>query len=94
LPVLEPLSDGSYRSVVINPTISGARRRALLDNVRRGGSVPPQHAIPVRVIEYEIADRDGNGTGELICLITAAPRGAVLVSPAQRGESGGRCLWI
>jgi len=71
LPVLEPLPDGSYRSVVINPTISGARRRALLDKLRRGVSVPPEHAISVRVIEYEIPDRAGNGTGELLCLITS-----------------------
>ena len=71
LPVLEPLSDGSYRSVVINPTISGARRAALLARIRRGESVPEDSAMPVRVIEYEIPDREGNGTGELICVITS-----------------------
>lgn len=71
LPVLEPLSDGSYRSVVINPTISGARRAALLARIRRGESVPQDSAMPVRVIEYEIPDREGNGTGELICVITS-----------------------
>ncbi len=77
LAVIEPLSDGSYRSVVINPTISGARRGVLLDKVRRGVSVPREQAMPVRVIEYEIPDREGNGTGELICLITS------IVDPAQ-----------
>jgi hypothetical protein len=77
LPVIEPLSDGSYRSVVINPAISGARRRVLLDKVRRGVSVPREQAMPVRVIEYEIPDREGNGTGELLCLITSS------VDPAQ-----------
>ena len=71
LPVLEALSDGAYRSVVINPKISGARRAKLLDRIRRGESVPDEHAVPVRVVEYEIPDRDGNGTGELICLITS-----------------------
>jgi len=71
LPVIEPLSDGSYRSVAINPTISGARRIKLLDRVRRGESVPTEQAIPVRVVEYDIPDREGNGTGELVCLITS-----------------------
>lgn len=71
LPVIEPLSDGSYRSVVINPTISGARRVKLLDRIRRGEPVPTEQAIPVRVVEYDIPDRDGNGTGELVCLITS-----------------------
>jgi hypothetical protein len=32
---------------------------------------PEGQAIPVRVIEYEIPDREGNGTRELICLITS-----------------------
>jgi hypothetical protein len=71
LPVLQALADGSYRSVVINPKISGARRVKLLDRIRRGESVPAAQARPVRVVEYEISDRDGNGTGELICLITS-----------------------
>ena len=71
LPVIEPLPDGSYRSVVINPTIRGGRRVKLLARIRRGESVPKEEAIPVRVVEYEIPDREGNGTGELICLITS-----------------------
>jgi Insertion element 4 transposase N-terminal/Transposase DDE domain len=71
LPMVEPLSDGSYRSVVINPATSRARRARLLDRLRRGESVPHDQAIPVRVVEYEITDREGSGTGELICLITS-----------------------
>ena len=71
LPVIEPLPDGSYRSVVINPTIRGGRRVKLLARIRRGESVPKEEAIPVRVVEFEIPDREGNGTGELICLITS-----------------------
>lgn len=71
LPVIEPLPDGSYRSIVINPKITGARRTALIDQARRGHQIPGDHAIPVRVIEYDIPDREGNGTGELICLITS-----------------------
>lgn len=71
LPVIEPLPAGSYRSMVINPKITGARRTTLIDQVRRGHQIPEGDAIPVRVIEYEIPDREGNGTGELICLITS-----------------------
>jgi hypothetical protein len=71
LPVLDPLPDGSYRSIVINPKITGKRRETLLDHARRGHQIPEDQAIPVRVIEYEIPDREGNGTGELICLITS-----------------------
>ena len=69
--MVEPLSDGSYRSVVINPKISRARRGRLLERIRRGESVPTEQAVPVRVVEYEVPDREGNGTGELICLITS-----------------------
>lgn len=71
LPVIEALPDGSYRSMVINPKITGARRATLIDQTRRGHQIPADQAIPVRVIEYEIPDREGNGTGELICLITS-----------------------
>jgi hypothetical protein len=71
LPVVEPLPDGSYRSVVINPTISGARRVKLLNRIQRGESVSKEQAVTVRVVEYEIPDREGNGTGELLCLITS-----------------------
>lgn len=67
LPVIEPLPDGSYRSIVINPKITGARRAKLIDQVHRGQAIPEGWAIPVRVIEYEVPDREGNGTGELIC---------------------------
>ncbi|MCA1681621.1 MAG: IS4 family transposase [Actinobacteria bacterium] len=71
LPVIDPLPDGSYRSIVINPKIRDARRAQLIDQVRRGHDIPKDQAIPVRVVEYEIPDREGNGTGELICLITS-----------------------
>ncbi|MGH7383375.1 MAG: IS4 family transposase [Candidatus Methylomirabilales bacterium] len=71
LPVIQSLPDGSYRSLVINPKITGARRAKLIDQVRHGQTVPASAAIPVRVIEYEIPDREGNSTGELICLITS-----------------------
>jgi hypothetical protein len=71
LPVLEHLPDGSYRSMVINPHISGARRDRLIALATHGGRITPEKAVPVRVVEYDIPDREGNGTGELICLITS-----------------------
>lgn len=71
LPVIESLPDGSYRSIVINPNVTGTRRQKLIDQVRSGHPVPADAAIPIRVIEYDIPDREGNGTGELICLITS-----------------------
>jgi hypothetical protein len=93
LPVIEPLSDGSYRSIVVNPKITGTCRQKLIDQVRRGHQVPADAAIPVRVIEYDIPDREGNGTGELICLITSIldPREATAIELAtayhERWES-------
>ena len=56
---------------------TGARRRAAAPVrptgkgvTRRPASAGRRRADP-RVVEYEISDRDGNGTGELICLITS-----------------------
>jgi hypothetical protein len=93
LPVMEPLPDGSYRSILINPKITGARRQTLIDQARCGHQISPDAAMPVRVIEYEIPDREGNGTGELICLITSIldPAGATAIELAtayhERWES-------
>jgi hypothetical protein len=33
--------------------------------------VDPDQAVIVGVVEYDVPDREGNGTGELICLITS-----------------------
>jgi len=69
LPVLELLPDGSARSVLINPKIrSAVTRRALLDAARAGEVLDPAQARYVRVIEYDVPDRDGDD--ELIALIT------------------------
>ena len=69
VPVLEPLPDGSYRSVLIAPRITGRRRQALIE-AARGGDLDPGQARHVRVIEYEVPDREGNGKDELIALVT------------------------
>ena len=81
LPVIEILPDGSYSSVLINPKIRGAARQRLVEAARAGQDLHPEQAVGVRVIEYTVPDRDGDGTGELITLITTItdPR----VAPAQ-----------
>lgn len=71
LPVLRVLADGSYVSVVMDSAIRGGRRQRLLDAARDGAELDPEQAMIVRVVEYEVPDRVGNGTGELICLITS-----------------------
>jgi hypothetical protein len=70
LPVLELLPDGSYLSVVARPTLHGKARGELIAAARAGEHLDPGQAMRVRVIEYEIPDRDGDGSGELIALIT------------------------
>jgi hypothetical protein len=70
LPALEILPDGSYRSVLVNPKIGGKARQALIDASRAGEDLDEAKAVPVRVIEYEVPDRDGDSNGELIALIT------------------------
>ena len=68
LPVLELLPDGSYLSVVARPALHGKARDKLIAAARAGEYLDPAQAARVRVIEYEIPDRDGDG--ELIALIT------------------------
>ncbi len=71
LPVLELLPDGSYRSVLIRSQTRGPRQReALIEAARRGEDLDPDQARAVRVIEYDVPDRDGDGKGELIALVT------------------------
>jgi hypothetical protein len=70
LPVLELLPDGSYRSVLVNPEVTGKKREALIEDARRGGDLDQDKGRCVRVVEYEVPDRDGDGKGELIALVT------------------------
>jgi hypothetical protein len=77
LPVLELLSDGSYRSVLVSPKVKGKARQQLIEAARRGEDLDPGKARPVRVIEYEVPGRQGDGTGELIALI------ATITDPQQ-----------
>ena len=85
LPVLDLLPDGSCRSVLIGPKITGKARERLIEAARAGEDLDPGRARYVRVIEYEVPDRDGDGKGELIALITTItdPRQAPAVVLAQ-----------
>jgi len=72
LPVLEPLPDGSWRSVLISPRIGprSAARAELLAAAGRGEDLDEDKARYVRVIEYQVPDRAGNGKGERVILVT------------------------
>jgi hypothetical protein len=70
LPALELLPDGSYRSVLVSPQIKGPARQKLIEAARAGQDLDEDRARHVRVIEYEVPDRDGDGKDELIALIT------------------------
>ena len=92
LPVLELLPDGSYASVLVSPKIRGKARAALIEAARAGDDLDEDQARYVRVVEYEVPDRDGDGKGELIALITtitdpaAAPAAALAQAYHQRWE--------
>jgi hypothetical protein len=83
LPVVSVCSDGTFLTVLIKPEIRGARRERLRAAARAGLDLADPIAVPdafdhrgqpvvhlARVVEYDIPDREGNGTKELIVLIT------------------------
>jgi Insertion element 4 transposase N-terminal/Transposase DDE domain len=92
LPVLELLPDGSYLSVLVNPKIRGKARQALIEAARAGEDLEEDQARYVRVIEYTVPDRDGDGKGELVALVTtitevaAAPAAQLAEAYHQRWE--------
>jgi Insertion element 4 transposase N-terminal/Transposase DDE domain len=92
LPVLELLPDGSYFSMLVNPKIGGKARQALIGAARAGEDLEEDKARRVRVVEYEVPDRDGDGNGEVIALVTtitemtAAPAPLLAEAYHQRWE--------
>jgi hypothetical protein len=87
LPVVEVLADGTYLSMLTTKNIRATRRQKILAAARAGTLDDCPQAVDdrgrpvahiVRVIEYDIPDRDGNGTGELIVLLSSIldPRAA------------------
>ncbi len=89
---LEFFADGSYRSVVVNPKVKGKARDKLLDAARTGEDLDPGTARYVRVVEYEVPDREGDGKDEIIALITTivhfpdAPAGILARTYHERWE--------
>jgi hypothetical protein len=89
LPVLRVLPDGTYLSLVMDSRVRGARRDRILAAARAGADLTDHPdtldergwpvARLVRVIEYDVPDRAGNGTGELIVLLTT------ILDPADAG---------
>jgi hypothetical protein len=92
LPVLDLLPDGSYSSVLVNPKIGGKARQRLIEAARAGEDLETDQARRVRVIEYEVPDRKGDGKGEVIALVatitamTAAPAALLAEAYHQRWE--------
>ena len=70
LPLVRVLPDGTYASVLVNPKLRGARRHRIVAAAIAGEDIDPDDGYQVRVIEYDVPDRVGNGTGELIVLLT------------------------
>jgi hypothetical protein len=83
LPVVRVLDDGTYITVLIKPSIRGRRHERLLAAARAGADLSDINAVPdayderglpvihlARVVEYDVPDRAGNGTGELITLLS------------------------
>ena len=94
LPVLELLPDGSYRSVLLTPKITRAASRGRVVEAARGGeALDPARARRVRVVEYEIPDRDGKD--EVVTLVTSltdfreAPAASLAAAYHERWEHEG-----
>jgi hypothetical protein len=64
------LPDGTYTTVLIDPKIRGARRVRIIAAAKNGQDLDPDQAHLARVIEYDVPDREGNGSEELIVLLT------------------------
>ena len=68
LPLLRLEPDGSYLTVLINPTVRGKAREQLIAMAKAGKDLDPAKGRYARAVEYTVPDRDGDG--ELICLVT------------------------
>ena len=78
--------------MLVSPKITGKARDRLIQAAQAGQDLDPARARRVRVVEYEVPDRDGDGKGELIALITTitavtdAPAAALAEAYHQRWE--------
>lgn len=71
LPVAAELVDGSYLSAVFRRRLPPHHRQAIIESIKAGELVHSTQALVVRVVEYEIPDRIGDGKREVIRLITS-----------------------
>ena len=69
LPVVDVLDDGTYVAVLIDPKLRGRRRDRILAAARAGDDIGDDGHF-VRVVEYDVPDRVGNGSGEPVVLLT------------------------
>jgi Integrase core domain len=81
------LSETSYSSVLVSPKIRGKARQSLIEAARAGQDLDENQARRVRVVEYEVPDRDGDGKGKVIALVTTITEMTAARAPllAQRG---------
>ena len=92
LPLLHTHPDGSYASVVFRRWIAPGARKRLTEAARRGEDLDPTQAVLVRVIEYTVPDRIGDGSTDPIVLITTitdptqAPAAQLAAAYHQRWE--------
>ena len=56
--------------MLVNPKVRGKARDKILEIARAGDDLDPDKARYVRVVEYEVPDREGDGKDEIIALIT------------------------
>ncbi|RAY10617.1 IS4 family transposase [Actinomadura craniellae] len=71
LPVLRWLPDGSHLSMAINPKIRRSQREDLIERAKSGAEIDPDEGHLIRVVEYDVPDREGDGSGGSICVITS-----------------------
>jgi Insertion element 4 transposase N-terminal/Transposase DDE domain len=91
---LKMLPDGSWLSVLIQPTVTPCRRAAIVAAARRGEDLDACQARYVRVISYDVPDRAGGDDDDdgLIVLVTtitspqAAPAADLAAAYHQRWE--------
>jgi hypothetical protein len=70
LPVVRVLPDGTFLSVVVNPRLRDARRERVITAAGAGEVLDPEDGHLIRVIEYDVPDRVGDGAHEVIVLLS------------------------
>lgn len=71
LPIVRWLPDGSYLSVICHPKLGRRRRSELLHAAGEDTEIDLAEAHVVRVVEYDIPDRESSARGEIICVMTS-----------------------